>query len=166
MCHADPTGVTILNHLVIFAMFPVFQAGVASYQWYMGLWHASPLSGPRLTYHRWEYLTPRINRQFTNIPFQINWPKINDIKAEYSMKTDPAAIIKLNVYSFKSNDSQTVPISAVLQSKYSFRACENVWPQALSSLQLGSINNIINGDKFALFVMQLGDFILITVLWS
>ena len=23
MCHADPTGVTILNHLVIFAMFPV-----------------------------------------------------------------------------------------------------------------------------------------------
>ena len=53
-----------------------------------------------------------------------------------------------------------------LQSKYSFRTCENVWPQALSSLQLGSINNIINGDKFALFVMQLGDFILITVLWS
>ena len=37
-------------------------------------------------------------------------------------------------------------------------------PQALSSLQLASINNIINGDKFALFVMQLGDFILTTVL--
>ena len=88
------------------------------------------------------------------------------IKAEYSLKTDSTAIIKLNVYSFKSNDSQTVRISAVLQSKYSFRSCENVWPQALSSLQLGSINNIINGDKFALFVMQLGDFILITVLWS
>ena len=88
------------------------------------------------------------------------------IKAEYSLKTDSTAIIKLNVYSFKSNDSQTVPISAVLQSKYSFCTCENVWPQALSSLQLGSINNIINGDKFALFVMQLGDFILITVLWS
>ena len=88
------------------------------------------------------------------------------IKAEYSLKTDSTAIIKLNVYSFKSNDSQSVPISAVLQSKYSFRPCENVWPQALSSLQLGSINNIINGDKFALFVMQLGDFILITVLWS
>ena len=82
------------------------------------------------------------------------------------MKTYSTAIIKLNVYSFKSNDSQTVRISAVLQSKYFFCTCENVWPQALSSLQLGSINNIINGDKFALFVMQLGDFILITVLWS
>ena len=52
----------------------------------------------------------------------------------------------------------------MLLSKYSFSPCENVRPQALSSLQLASINNIINGDKFALFVMQLGDFILTTVL--
>ena len=59
MCHADPTGVTILNHLVIFAVFPVFQAVslVTSDTWDcdthpLSVSHASP----GLTYHRWEYL--------------------------------------------------------------------------------------------------------------